>query len=647
MKNIFPDACVQWFRDYADSKLAIDKAFAELPAEDRSRMAAELAVLSMKQPGKAGLVASEYIVNSYLSGPGTIAANALSAVTQGVIQPLVRSVEAMVPGSQKRAGEGLVMLRSIMQGVQEALAFANSGFVNGHPLDIRISPKAFGKEYDKVMSGIKVNPDKEEMMKAHLYDYTQRQIPGTVGDIVRMPTRIGIWIDEFNKAILRRMEYNAIAYRRAWQISKQTGQNEADVFKRLTQERFTTENWQEKITSNLDANDLWEVQNFAKEAVFQGKLTGFAADVAKARAEHPWLVLVTPFVKTPVNILKEGISFIPGLGLGIKKEIGNSGKFDFAFNIPEKRDNIIAKQALGLGFGIMLDNMVANGLITGSQPEEGRPAFSIKIGDTWYQYSRIEPLATVFGMAADAHRIVQDYKDNKNPDKKATDYLKAYASSVRDNIFNKSFMEGLAKASLAMTDPERYGGGFLNQYANALVPTLSATVGKMTDQYERQSDTFVERMQARVPGLREELPIRYSKTGEPEQTSMLQALTGIKDYKPTTIETKLAEIGLELDGARSTLRGVELNNQQLAEYKKDSGELFSGILKELFSDSTFNNLSKPEKEVVIKRMLSRARRAAANQLIARERERDPVLARQLYNNLIERKGLQEVMGYQQ
>lgn len=649
----YSEACANWFRELADKKALIDK-FEDLTPQQRANLLAEVQAKMAKEPHIAGRIASEYVVNSYVSGPGTIAVNGLSAFTQMGLQPLLRTIEGAMPTAlsknDKTALEGIAMLKGIMQGFSEAMSFAKQGFVTGRPLDINVSPKAFGMsdaKFQKFINDNFISAERAEMLKADMYDINNKAIGGTVGEVVRMPTRVGIFIDEFNKAIFRRMEFNAIAYREAARMAKQTGQDAGELYNKLIKDRLSVDNWQQQITDRLGGNNLWNVQNFAKEAVFQEKLTGLAATAARYRAEHPIMALIMPFIKTPYNIIKEGVSYIPGVGLLGKKEIGNTGKFDFAFNIPEQRGKILAKQALGIGAAVALDSAVNAGLITGSNPKDGRPQWSIKIGDEWYSYQRIEPLATVFGMAVDTSDIIKKYKEDKNPDKEATKYLGAYAKAIQANIFEKSFMEGLSKALFAMSDPERYGSGFLNQYANALVPAALATAAKVASPTEREAQTFVERAQSRIPGMREELPVKFTKTGEPEQASLSNLLLGIKVTTPTAIEKQLSDVGVDIVGASKKMGGVELDSTQYSRYKELSGKLLADSLSQVFNNPQFKNSDKYTQQYVVGKVVSMTRSAATKQLTAELYQQNPDFARKWYNGYLERYGAQEAVGYQQ
>ncbi len=111
----------------------------------------------------------------------------------------------------------------------------------------------------------------------------------------------------------------------------------------------------------------------------------------RAKAKVPELVFVAPFIKTPINILKDALSYTPA-SLFMKSFKG-------------RRDEAAARVLIGTGLGLMAGKAVIDQNLTGSYPKDpGRreamiaakiPEYSVKIGDTWYSYARIEPLATV------------------------------------------------------------------------------------------------------------------------------------------------------------------------------------------------------------------------------------------------------------
>jgi len=71
-----------------------------------------------------------------------------------------------------------------------------------------------------------------------------------------------------------------------------------------------------------------------------------------------------------------------------------------------------------MGITAALANQVDEENVTGSYPKDaakrnamiaaGIPEYSIKIGDTYYSYARVEPLATIMGVTVDGINAVRD-----------------------------------------------------------------------------------------------------------------------------------------------------------------------------------------------------------------------------------------------
>ncbi len=137
-----------------------------------------------------------------------------------------------------------------------------------------------------------------------------------------------------------------------------------------------------------------------------------------------------------------------------------------------KKDEAAARMLLGAGLGLMTAKSVMDGNLTGSYPKDpgrreamiaaGIPEYSMKIGDRWYSYSRIEPLATVLGITADGVETMIDYLRLPDPEKKSEKLAVDAVLAITKNLTSKTFLEGITGFLQAVHDPERYGGSYLN-----------------------------------------------------------------------------------------------------------------------------------------------------------------------------------------
>jgi hypothetical protein len=166
---------------------------------------------------------------------------------------------------------------------------------------------------------------------------------------------------------------------------------------------------------------------------------------------------------------------------------------------------------------------VEGGLITGSGPEDfsekynkmktGWMPHSIKVGDKYVSYARIEPMATLLGMAADA----MDIKDAENGEEAMHKLIQA----VKGNVSDKTFLIGMENLAKAWASPERFGPAYAKTLLGSAVPAGLAAVNNMLDPNVRLTDLgetlhgVPEVMAARIPGLSTQLPQRHDIHGDP------------------------------------------------------------------------------------------------------------------------------------
>lgn len=597
---------------------------------DKNKAIAELTKAAVKEPNwrdKFG----EYVVNSYISGLATPAVNAISGVAKLGLLSVERVLQGLNPASKVKLGEVLPAFRGMMDGLLEGAYFAKEGFLRGNPLD-NVQPEIKGA------IGMQTGASKAEKV---------------LGNIVRTPGRVSVGIDEFFKSIFRRMEYNAQAYRIA-----STGKygNPDDVYNALRNVNTKSVDWKDQILSAKNLPQLTDVQRtqlisdvteFAKSATFQSDLGKFGNNILRFRAQHPELAWVIPFVKTPINIMKDALSYTP---LGV-----------FSKNTPT--DVKIARTAIGLGVTAGLAQLVGENKITGSYPRDadkrnamiaaGLPEYSIKIGDTWFSYARVEPLATIMGSAVDGINAVVTYRNRPAYDtKKEKELAIDVVAGVTKNIASKTFLEGISGVLQAIHDPERYGGSFINSFAGLIVPSFVAAPARAQDPSMRVVSSFGEAVQNRIPdfGLgtpipsRQELPAQSMLYGgeRPNPAAGFAAFTGIQTApaEQSLLQQEAARVKFDYDLPSKKLRGVELSGAEQAEYQALSSRYADQILGNLIQSSAYQNAPDSLKRVFLERGMRNARKVATNLMFAQKMQ-DPEYRTQYIRERLRKKGIEE------
>lgn len=144
--------------------------------------------------------------------------------------------------------------------------------------------------------------------------------------------------------------------------------------------------------------------------------------------------LFVPFVNTIGNLLKRGIEMTPGVGLTLAK-----GK---------PIHEVLAKQIEGSIISLWILNKAFNGEVTGGVPDnpaekeaffrQKKLPWSVKIGDTWYQYRRFEPFNTVLASTA----IVYDKLKHAKSQADAASIFFDCARGVWENLLDSSYLSG-------------------------------------------------------------------------------------------------------------------------------------------------------------------------------------------------------------
>lgn len=362
-------------------------------------------------------------------------------------------------------------------------------------------------------------------------------IPGTAGKAIRIPTRSLTAADEFFKSIVYRMELN----RQAYNIAEAEGLSGAKMAERMSKAMNDVADPNFKgIHAKAHSESLYRTFNtplgsFGQKIMNMRDWKISGTDIAPLR-------FVVPFVRTPVNIAKFAMERTPFNFAKIANDY-RTGKITGA-----ELNQELAKPIVGSLISAATVMAALEGNITGAAPKNkkdrdlfyaaGRQPYSVKIGDKYYSYSRLEPIGSIMGMSADFMNSVTD--DERTLNKKAA----AIALAVTKNIASKTFMSGISKMLDAISEPERYGDQYIEQLAGSVIPSGVAAIARATDPYMREVKTPLQAIKARIPYLSQDLPERIGAFGKPVERpgSTLQRL-----LSPVTVTTEDQELQAKVD----------------------------------------------------------------------------------------------------
>lgn len=484
-----------------------------------------------------------------LSGPKTHIVNMMSNTSVLVMQMYERATAAQISrflGTDGgiEAGEATAQLFGLTQGWKDALRYAKKAAITG----------------ESGMGAGKIELPRKGAISSEAFNISGDTLTGravdTIGNIVRLPGRALTTEDEFFKTIGYRMELNAQALRRATQ-EVNAGTIAPDGLKaRITE---IVNNPPEHIRMASVDQALYQTFNSAPGKVAQS--------LQKLTAHYPALKVLLPFVRTPANILRYTFERTPLAPLmqHVRADVAAGGA---------RKDLAMARMATGSAIMLTSADMAMSGQISGGGPinakeratlaRTGWQPYSVKVGDRWYAYNRMDPLGSTLGMSADLVEVLVN-TDKDDPNYEAEEAAVAVAAAIGANVMNKTYLSGLSDFFEAMADPRRKSESFAQRLAGSVIPTGVAEITRHKDPYMREASTMLEAIKRRTPGLSDELPKKRDLWGRPQpyQSGLGWAYDAFspiysKKENPEPIDTELLrlEAPITMPSKRMSFDGV-------------------------------------------------------------------------------------------
>ena len=420
---------------------------------NRPEHAAMVARAIQRTDGNASDMIYEYWINGLLSGPATqtanIAGNTASMALEFAIQ---RPLEAMINATIFRdaAGAQLGEFRSMAK--YASMIFATA--VNRAKRAWQTEISTFDAERLDQPLVIRGGGSKNES--------EQFAIGGTPGRVIRTPSRLLNFADEFSKYLIGGLEAAAQAHR----LAKANG--------------LTGEEFDKFVASQVNTNgsQAWlAAVDKAHRLTFTSELPDMlkkANDMLRDRATTPggaalkfFLRMVFPFVRTPYNIFATGLRKTP---LGTLRMAGKAtaglvdswkGTRPFFDSYPKAAlAGDMAEQLVGWVAALVLAGMAEGDpdderkhiLITGTRSQNdsrgeaqllnrtrGGETTILINGKPVFNYGRIEPFATVISTLVDAIREWKKVAGGEPPAKAIENATRALADQARSKTFLQGF----------------------------------------------------------------------------------------------------------------------------------------------------------------------------------------------------------------
>lgn len=438
--------------------------------------------------------------NSMLSSPNTQINNFFgNAIQVGLIKP-----------TEKTIAGGIDFLHSSFTGKEREIFVGEGGRYLGSALkSIGDGARAFGD----AMSGKALQTNLDSSM----LPLATSGAKGAAYKTLSFPMRVMEGMDQFFQTLARAGEESALAHR----IAKGGKIGGSDI-KQIAQSNAERTVFRKELGDPKEGYVLNAIDRLP--TVIQN-LKGDENPIIRTIAK--WSL---PFIKTPTNILKQGLEYSP---LGVTTLAGNANKTEQ-----------LAKAALGSAVFGGAATLLGAGRLTWGVPTSkkekqafyaaGMQPYAVKVGDKWVSYVKLGPIAYPIAMVAAIDDAQKNGKLDESTSEQIINGIAKYGQFFADQSYMKSMGDLLNVGQKGGT------AKVFSNYPQQLVPFRAALgwVARLTDDLQRDPysvdgsfiDKQVAQMMAQIPGLSKMLPPRTDPEGVPlkAQNPVLNAFSPLR-----------------------------------------------------------------------------------------------------------------------
>ncbi len=343
---------------------------------------------------------------------------------------------------------------------------------------------------------------------------------------------------------------------------------------------------------------------------------GSMREITKIINDNPALTFVVPFVRTPTNILRFalGRTTLKALDTKTYKRIGELKQSERkALELQQKLSSKDRREvaeiqgqlatAVGmtsLGLYYAMNN---SDFITGFGPRDkeqreawknaGNQEYSIRVGDTWYSYQRLDPFATMIGIYAD---LIEGSRSGELDGDRASNIFALLALTFQNNITNKSYVQGLDNLFQVLRDPMKNGSRFIGNIAAGAVPNvMNHAMNYQEDRLLRETRGTLDYALKRTPFLNQRLMPKRDIFGD-VMTMPTSGIRGVLDpiYRKEVSDDLVNHEFANLSHGFSKPTHKILNSIDMHEYKNQDGQTAYDRMLELSGTTKINGLTQKE-----------------------------------------------------
>lgn len=426
----------------------------------------------------------------------------------------------------------------------------------------------------------------------------------------------------------------------------------------------------QKIKGKVPAEVAEKARAFASQEALEGTyrdanaLSDFLNNTRKSWANADNKVLAklstmmldttVPFVKTPANILKQGVRYSP---LGLAEGLVRTGIYGVkkSFRSPEQVSKIIKEISEGLtgtgvtalGAYLAYEGLLNTSMDTQSKKGQydkmlGEQEYSVNIGDYTYTVDWTIPASMPMMIGAEIAKFTQEkglsFVDTLNAISNiAEPLLNLSMLSGIENTFNTAFSQESTFKEIAKNTAEGYVSQFfpslLAQIAKSTSETRKSTTATNKSLAERDMKRFLNQLTNKIPVANENLADYVDLWGGKEtKTSNQDYITALlknvfspgtlKKKETTSVDRELLSLYDRLDedtantvipkntpdGYGVTFAGTDyqMSEKDLQKYKETRGRQSYEEVRKLINTSKYRDMSDEDKAKAIKEIYSDA-----------------------------------------
>jgi len=568
--------------------------------------------------------AYRFFIHSVLSGPQTHVVNMTSNTAYMMMQPVTHFLSS-IPKLAYAPKEFLSTIDEARQMVVGAVeSFGDAMRISTQFNKVKSGRMALKHNYDARL--FRGHEAQEMLSKVDNFGYG---FDGRAADAVDHLTtwKPGDWLmreDFFFKAMNYQMSARVQASKRARQLIKDGVENDLKT-------AFV------KALDDPTESAIAQGIDFAAVNTFQKQL-GETGGAMRLALQGPGLRWFFPFFRTQVNLIKIGaehspIGFYKALRDGLR---GNRTAAELA----------LTRASMGTGLALYVVNNVDTESITGTWEKgsayddlarsTGAPEYSVKIGDKWYDYSKIEPLRYILGLAATYKQALDNLDLSLEENLNTLNTLGSLIVEPFAKVsLDQRFLVTLSSVISSLQDLRKGNiAGFADKNSKRIVSGFVPNVLAQFNRYNidpafREADDFITRSISKIPSLSKTLPPHRNLFGDPVVSpsgigpDMLSPIA-VHKRKYNAVSNEIRRVQLNLERPRYEVQGQRLTEVEYSRLNEIAGKgstrhglpPIEDTLKSVIATDEYKRYSDEDKQTILKYYITKQRKYARQILLS-------------------------------